>query len=296
MRAIPPALASHLAQGATTLATLWRLTRRDGTRLGFTDHDRDIVIGEETFAAATGFDRSAASASSDFAPGDEDVAGVIDAAALSEEDLLAGRWDGARVDVLLADWTAPENHLPLRTATIGEVTRRDGAFRAELRGPAHALDRIGGRLFGRGCDARFGDARCGIDAASDLYTGDGVVTATAGRAVLSVSALDTYPDGWFTSGELRFLGGPLTGLVAGIDRHETTDGDARVTLWRGLPLAVADGTAVSLVAGCDKRFATCAGRFANAINFRGFPHMPGNDFAFAYARSGGDNDGGVLFE
>lgn len=28
---------------------------------------------------------------------------------------------------------------------------------------------------------------------------------------------------------------------------------------------------------CDKRFSTCRDVFANAQNFRGFPHMPGND-------------------
>jgi uncharacterized phage protein (TIGR02218 family) len=35
-------------------------------------------------------------------------------------------------------------------------------------------------------------------------------------------------------------------------------------------------------AGCDKRLATCRDRFANAVNFRGFPHIPGNDFVISY--------------
>ena len=34
--------------------------------------------------------------------------------------------------------------------------------------------------------------------------------------------------------------------------------------------------------GCDKRLATCRARFANAVNYRGFPHMPGNDFVTYY--------------
>ncbi|MDX5493645.1 MAG: phage BR0599 family protein, partial [Alphaproteobacteria bacterium] len=33
----------------------------------------------------------------------------------------------------------------------------------------------------------------------------------------------------------------------------------------------------------DKQFTTCRDRFANAVNFRGFPHMPGNDFVMASA-------------
>jgi uncharacterized phage protein (TIGR02218 family) len=41
-----------------------------------------------------------------------------------------------------------------------------------------------------------------------------------------------------------------------------------------------------VTAGCDKRFETCRTKFANAVNFRGFPHLPGNDFVVAYAVPG----------
>jgi uncharacterized phage protein (TIGR02218 family) len=57
---------------------------------------------------------------------------------------------------------------------------------------------------------------------------------------------------------------------------------------------VALGAAVTLVAGCDRRFSTCAAKFGNALNFRGFPHVPGNDFVLRYPRSGDDLDGRAL--
>ena len=44
MKTLPAALDAHLATGATTLCWCWRLTRRDGIRFGFTDHDRDVVF------------------------------------------------------------------------------------------------------------------------------------------------------------------------------------------------------------------------------------------------------------
>ena len=47
-------------------------------------------------------------------------------------------------------------------------------------------------------------------------------------------------------------------------------------------------------AGCDKTFATCKAKFDNALNFRGFPHLPGNDAAYAYVVDGGVFDGGPL--
>ena len=37
------------------------------------------------------------------------------------------------------------------------------------------------------------------------------------------------------------------------------------------------GDTFSIVAGCDKTFSTCKAKFDNHENFRGFPHLPGND-------------------
>ncbi|RYE11181.1 MAG: DUF2163 domain-containing protein [Hyphomicrobiales bacterium] len=46
--------------------------------------------------------------------------------------------------------------------------------------------------------------------------------------------------------------------------------------------------------GCDRRLATCRERFGNVANFRGFPHIPGNDFVLKYPRGGDALDGGAL--
>ena len=54
------------------------------------------------------------------------------------------------------------------------------------------------------------------------------------------------------------------------------------------------GDTFSVFAGCDKTFATCKAKFDNALNFRGFPHLPGNDAAYAYVVDGGRFDGGPL--
>ena len=53
MRTIPAGLKAHLDGGATTVCHAWRVTRRDGTVLGFTEHDHDLVFGGTLFAAAS---------------------------------------------------------------------------------------------------------------------------------------------------------------------------------------------------------------------------------------------------
>jgi uncharacterized phage protein (TIGR02218 family) len=52
------------------------------------------------------------------------------------------------------------------------------------------------------------------------------------------------------------------------------------------------GDTFAITAGCDKRFATCVEKFANADNFRGFPHMPGNDFITGYPTRGDPKNSG----
>ena len=55
-----------------------------------------------------------------------------------------------------------------------------------------------------------------------------------------------------------------------------------IELWQAPPEAIAAGDMFTVTAGCDKRFATCRDRFANGVNFRGFPTIPGNDFVIGY--------------
>ena len=66
-------------------------------------------------------------------------------------------------------------------------------------------------------------------------------------------------------------------------------GDARCGVDIGDPALVASG---AIAAGCDKSFVTCGARFANRVNFRGFPHMPGADAVLAGPASNRANAGG----
>ena len=48
---------------------------------------------------------------------------------------------------------------------------------------------------------------------------------------------------------------------------------------------------LAIEAGCDKRFATCRVKFANTANFRGFPHVPAQEWLLATPRADGTDDG-----
>lgn len=290
MRPVPETLAAHLSGDATTTCHAWRVTRRDGRIVGFTDHDRDLVFAATTFLAASGFSASETATELGFAPGSDEVAGGFSSTALDEADLAAGLYDGARVDLFLVNWADPEAHMLLQTREIGEVTRAGGAFRSELRSLAHRLAQPQGRVYDRRCDAALGDGRCRVDLAA--WQTRGIVRDVPDRNGMTVTGLETFADGFFDRGTIRFD----DGLAADVERQQAAgDGRTLIRFWLPLERDLAPGQGFTITAGCDKTFATCRARFANHLNFRGFPHVPGSDFAYSYVDGEQVHDGGPLF-
>jgi uncharacterized phage protein (TIGR02218 family) len=282
VRDIPEALAVSLASGVTTLCNCWKIIRRDGEVLGFTDHDEPLAFDDLTFLAGTGFEGTEIEARLGLAATGSELHGAIADESLRESDLAAGRYDSARVELYLVDWSAPENRLLQRVGEIGEVRREGAAFAAEIRGLAHRFDQERGRLYTASCDAVLGDARCGVDLDDPAFRCEGSVAAANGSHRLQAVALDTFEDGWFSRGNLLWLSGANEGLACEVKEHRGSE----LALWQAPPEAIEPGDTFIVTAGCDKRFETCQAKFANAENFRGFPHLPGNDFVVAYAVPG----------
>ena len=295
MRTLSPELAAHLAGETTSLCHCWRVTRHDGTVLGFTDHDGDLTFENTVFHAASGLDAAEAVSHASFATGGGEVAGALDSEGLSEADLAAGLWDGARVETFLLNWRAPEQRVRLRIGEIGEVRRTGGAFVAELRAMMHWLDVPQGRLYASSCDAQLGDARCGRDVTGPAFRGTGAVLEPVSRFELVAEGIGVYAEGWFRAGILTWVSGPNAGRVSQIRDHRLDGAHVRLAFWQELAASAGPGDAFTVTAGCDKSFEMCRSRFSNAVNFRGFPHMPGTDRALAYAGNGGEMDGGSLF-
>jgi uncharacterized phage protein (TIGR02218 family) len=76
--------------------------------------------------------------------------------------------------------------------------------------------------------------------------------------------------------------------------HDLVDGVAVLTLLEAPLRAIAMSDTFTIRAGCDKRIATCGTKFANVVNFRGFPNIPGQDVVLRYATTDGGHEGAVL--
>lgn len=291
MRQVPADFQATLASGVTTLAHVWRFTCRDGAQFAFTDHDEPLASDALSCEPVTGLVAGAVEKSLGLGVDTASVSGALNSEAISEDDLARGLWDGARVDLYRVDWRDPSLRVHLFAGRIGEVRRGVSAFEAELRGLQAPLNVAVGRVFSRFCDADLGDARCGKDIETSVFRGAGVVTEVLSPTAFKASGLTAFSDGWFDRGKLIWSAGGQNEVSA----HRNEAGAAVLELLDDAGPALAIGAAFAVYAGCDKSFAACKGKFANTLNFRGFPHMPGDDAVQARPSAGSVMDGGSRF-
>lgn len=257
-----------------TVATFWRVLRRDGVALGFTTHDRDLWFDGLSHRAAPGMVPAAIRKSADFEPDSAEVEGALSHDSLSAADLAAGRFDGARVTIGVVDWTTLERHV-LYAGAIGAVSEEAGGFTAALHSRKAELQRDSVPRTSPGCRAAFCGPGCTLS--GSRFTHSGTVTA-AEPETGSVSLAAPVAPADLVGGSLRWFDGPHAGQTMEIVAGTTTG----VMLDAALDPGVTAGLRVALREGCDRTLATCAARFANAVNFQGEPFLPGNDLIARY--------------
>ncbi len=161
--ALSEAFETHLRSGTTTVCRAWAVTRRDGVTYGFTDHDEALEFEGIAFRADSGLSAGAIQQATGLAVDNTEAVGVLSDAALREEDIQAGRFDGAEVRAWLVNWADVSQRVLKFSGSLGEIKRAGGAFQAELRGLTEALNQPQGRVYQSPCAAVLGDAACAFD-------------------------------------------------------------------------------------------------------------------------------------
>ena len=292
MSAETDALHAHLATGLSTVARAWRLRRRDGTEFGFTDHDLPLSFDGTEFDANGGLTASALMQTSGLAIDNSEALGALSDDRISEADIDAGLYDGAEVEAWLVNWNDVSARKLIFCGTVGEVTRGDGAFTAELRGLTEALNEPQGRTYLKTCP----HAGCyDFDFSQPGYATEVPIEEIEDRRVLRFAELPGFDPDWFERGKIEVLSGAAAGLTGSIkwDRVNA-EGRREIELWMALRGDVQPGDIVRMEAGSDGTLSTCRDKFDNVVNFRGFPFIPGDDWLASVPRSKGRNDGGAL--
>ncbi|MEM9785026.1 MAG: DUF2163 domain-containing protein [Pseudomonadota bacterium] len=285
-------LLAHLETGATHICHCWAVTRQDGLVLGFTDHDQVLTFDGIRFQPESGLTAKALASTTGLSVDNSEAIGVLSSDAISEADIDAGRYDGAEVRTWLVQWDNPDARQVLFAGTIGEITRAAGGFQAELRGLSDALNQPQGRSYLKTCSAVLGDTRCGVDLTDATYTATRTLAIDTDGEALRFADLTSFAEGWFQGGRLTIMSGAARGLSAVIREDILTVETRILRLWEPIRARIAIGDAIQILAGCDRRAATCRDKFANFVNFQGFPDIPGDDWLVGVPRSDQSNRGG----
>ncbi len=273
MKSASANLISHLAGSVTTLALCIKITRQDNQVFAFTTHASDIVITGVTYVSAQGsFSPQMVKTSGDMTVDNTDVEAIIDSSYITDEDLLAGKFDYADVEFFMVNYkTLADGNVKLRKGTLGEIESTGQVFRAELRGLMQHYQQVIGRVYSKRCDADLGDARCGINLAS--YTTTSSVTSVASKQQFNGAAVPAAPGGLLTW---------TSGNNDGLSMEIRTISGSTIALVLPMPFTIQIGDTYTAYRGCDKLPDTCISVFNNIVNFRGFPFIPGNDEAMQY--------------
>lgn len=296
MKSFTTGLQNHLNTGATTMCYCWRITRTDGVVQGFTEHDKDLTFDGTTFEASSGFTATAVESSLGLSVDNLDVDGALSSDTINEDDLAAGVYDNADIELIWVNWADLTMFTTVTEGKIGEVKRMITAFTAELRSKADRLGQKTGRAYQRYCDTALGDARCSINLESSTYKGSGTVSVVSSAREITATGLTAYASDWFTLGKITFTSGLNDDLTYEIKTHTKTGSVVTFELWQRPTFSIAVTDTFQVRAGCRKDLATCRDKFNNVANFQGFPFIPGNDVLMAYPTQGGANQtGGSIF-
>lgn len=263
------------ADDLETVATFWRILRRDGVTFAFTTHDRDLWFDGFLHQASPGMVPSSIRRTSDFAPDSVEVEGALSHEAITAPDLAAGRFDGARVRIGVVDWETCENAV-LYAGTIGTVSQEDDRFSADLVSRKAELLRDPVPRTSPACRAAFCGPGCNLN--PERFSREVRLVAVDARSN-AVSFTEALDPSLFVGGMVRWVDGPQAGRIMGV---MAADGSGALVLDVPLDETTPAGTAAIAREGCDHTLDTCAARFSNAVNFRGEPFLPGNDLLTRY--------------
>jgi len=188
--------------------------------------------------------------------------------AIAASELIGGLYDYADMEIGVVNWETREC-MALFFGNVGTIELREQSFLTELRSAKSLLEKDLVPRTSPNCRAVFCGRGCNLSAAHFTITKKAVEIDVEANLV----KFEVVDPKLFVEGGLRFVDGPQTGLSFAI-LEATNRG---FVLDRPVATETPIGSRARLTQGCSHSLDECATRFGNAINFRGEPHLPGND-------------------
>src|SRR5258708_7811903 len=186
MRTASAQLTTQLSLESTSLCRLWRITRKDGVVLRFTDAVNSVMYGGFKYRADISFTSSAILISASASRSQSITMTIVtDPTGIVEADLRARLYDEALGDIFIIDYLFPQyGAIQAFSGVVGTVRISDKRSATVELLPASSINSgrgIGFEKFSPTCRASLGDSRCtvNINALSRSFT----VVSSVGGAI-----------------------------------------------------------------------------------------------------------------
>jgi uncharacterized phage protein (TIGR02218 family) len=277
----------------TFWATCWRIRRTDGVVFAFTSHDTPVQFRGENYQPCGSLTASASELGAMLGDiGNMELLGMITDDSITDDDLMAGRFDNAEIEVWLFPWSDAGGETPRRliAGRMGNLKVALNSYTAEVLTDSQKLQqRSVVQLYTPGCRFELGDSRCTKNMVP--LTVSGTVTSVATPQAHSQAERRVFQDssrsegsGYFDLGKITWTSGDNAGVSTEVKTWTQTvaAGDIitvlrEFRLWEAMLHPIKVGDTYTVAPGCDKTPETCKVKFDNFINFGGFPNVPGGD-------------------
>lgn len=263
---------------------LW-IALRDGTVIGMTDHDRDIIVDMAdisdvpvTFRSATGLLPSDVTTAIGLDADNFEVEGPL-ADIITKTDVLGGRFARARVRLFEVDWNEAWPAVgAILQGKLADSSIKGSRYVFEIRSDTEAFQQTIGRLITPYCDAEFGDSRC--TKAVPQFAAE--ITAVTNAFKFTLDLAGSYANDYFTYGKVEFTSGELAATDP-VEVFAYIGSSGLVTLLVPLAKEPEIGDQLIIKTGCSflkksdtANLQTCH-FYDNVVNFRGMDQVPGSD-------------------
>ena len=286
-----------MSSPAATLAWCWMIKRKDGQFFGATTHVEPIYVptflpgapfvvglpfgGYVRCQPSPGFTPTDIATTDTLAQNNLDVEAVLTAAGATEDDLRAGLWHAAALEIAIVNYRdLSMGSDTVFMGTLGGVVGGDLTFKVEQRGLSQLLEANLDGIVGPMCRVALGSqgvGKCNVNLSTYRRTGT-IASPTFDRIFVDTARLEA--DNWWTKGLLKLTSGPMSGWIFEVKRSLA---NGTIELVEEGYFGLGDLPTYEITPGCNKLFkmpdltytGDCIVKFHNGVNFQGEPEVPG---------------------
>lgn len=283
---------SHVADWQTRVYCVRIEPANDSPIVRLAGYPVDLAMSNgEVYLTESGYEFSGIDSTSSFASSSVNLDGILQQGAISRDDLMAGKYDNARVYLFATSWDAPvEDEEPVAMMFFGKIDLADERYSVQLMGAIDVLSQSVGHTYSPSCQYTLFDetldgrillpsqSRCSGPRSSPDgpvladHKVTGTLTSVTDQYIFRDSAR-TEPADWFGYGAIRFTTGPNAGLKPLEIKSYALNGT--IVLHEAMFYLPEVGDQYEMIPGCRKRFAEdCVGKWSNGKNNGSHPHVP----------------------